>query len=93
MAYATTQFESFTSYKQLEEKVKIYERSNFVQLGHRDSRTLEAARKKVPIGVDGANELKYHPLNLHVSLEIKSKRIKAQGKGFIRGNLALYFAR
>ena len=29
--------------------MKIYERSNFVQLGHRDSRTLEAARKRVPM--------------------------------------------
>ena len=93
MAYAATQIESFTSYKQLEEKVKIYERSNFVQLGHRDSRTLEAARKRVPIRVDGANnELKYYSIHLTCVFgdEIKSTRIKAQGKGFIR---VLHFAR
>ena len=68
---------------------------NFVQLGHRDSRTLEAARKRVPVRVDGANnELKYYSIHLTcVFGDKKSTRIKAQEKGFIIGNLALHFTR
>ena len=84
MASAATQFvvgESFTTYKQLEEKVKIYERSNFVQLGHRDSRTLEAARKRVPIRVDGANnELKYYSIHLTCVFGGKKYKNKSTGK-------------
>ena len=80
MAYAATQFESFTSYKQLEEKVKIYERSKFVQLGHRDSRTLEAARKRVPIRVDGANELKYYSIHSTCVFGDKKYKNKSTGK-------------
>ena len=37
--------ESFTSYKHLQEKIEMFENTNFVQIGHRDSRMLEAARK------------------------------------------------
>ena len=84
MASAATQFvvgESFTTYKQLEEKVKIYERSNFVQLGHRDSRTLEAARKRVPIRADGANnELKYYSIHLTCVFGGKKYKNKSTGK-------------
>lgn len=84
MASAATEFvvgESFTSYEQLEEKVKIYERSNFVQLGHRDSRTLEAARKRVPIRVDGANkELKYYSIHLTCVFGGKKYKNKSTGK-------------
>ena len=84
MASAATGFvvgESFTSYKQLEEKVKIYEKSNFVQLGHRDSRTLEAARKRVPKRVEGANnELKYYSIHLTCVFGGKKYKNKSTGK-------------
>ena len=61
--------------------MKIYERSNSVQLGHRDSRTLEAARKRVPIRVDGANnELKYYSIHLTCVFGDKKYKNKSTGK-------------
>ena len=84
MASAATQFvvgNSFTSYKQLEEKIELYEKTNFVQLGHRDSRTLEAARKRVPKRVEGANkELKYYSIHLTCVFGGKKYKNKSTGK-------------
>lgn len=84
MASAATKFfvgESFTSYKQLEEKVEVYEKSNFVQLGHRDSRILEGAKKRVPMRVDGANkELKYYSIHLTCVFGGKKYKNKSTGK-------------
>ena len=48
--------ETFASYTELEKKIKKYEVNKFVQLVHRDSRTLEAAIKRVSKRVEGANE-------------------------------------
>ena len=48
--------ETFASYTELEKKIKTYEVNKFVQLAHRDLRTLEAAMKRVPKRVEGANK-------------------------------------
>ena len=45
----------FASYKSLHEKIKQYEDKRCVQFTHRDSRTLEMAKKCVPGHVAGAN--------------------------------------
>ena len=73
--------ELFISYRQLEEKVKIYEKSKFVQLGHRDSRTLETAKKRVPKRVDGANkDLKYYSIHFACVFGGKKYKNKSTGK-------------
>lgn len=58
MATATTFVvgEKFSSYEELNLKVKEYEKERSVQLTLRDSRTLEAAGKRVPKRVEGANK-------------------------------------
>jgi len=38
----------FSSYKELEERIEVYEETNFIQLGHKDNRTLEGRRKGLP---------------------------------------------
>ena len=55
----------FSSYKELEERIKVYEEADFIQLGHQDSRTLEGAKKQTPKRVENANkDLKYYSLCL-----------------------------
>ena len=72
--------ECFSSYSDLESKVKSYEKSRSVQLTHRDSRTLEAARKRVPKRVEGANaELKYY--SIHLTCLFGGKKYKSKGSG------------
>lgn len=72
--------ECFSSYKQLDDKVKAYEKSRSVQLGHRDSRTLEAAKKRAPKRVDGANrELKYY--NIHFTCMFGGKKFRSKSTG------------
>ena len=57
--------ETFASYAELETKKKRNKRRNAVQRAHRVLKTLEAARKRVPKRVEGANEdLRYHNLVL-----------------------------
>ena len=64
----------FSSYKELEERIKVYEEANFIQLGHQDSRTLEDAKKRTLKGVENANkDLKYYSLCL--SCNYGSKKI------------------
>jgi len=48
--------ETFSSFKDLEEKLKLYQNDRYVQLTHRDARTLEMARKRVPKRVEKANK-------------------------------------
>ncbi len=40
--------ESFSSYKELDAKIRSYQKDKFVQLSKRDSRTLEMAKKRIP---------------------------------------------
>jgi len=72
--------ESFSSYSDLEDKVKAYEESRSVQLTHRDSRTLESAQKRVPKRVLGSNpNLKYY--SIHYSCLFGGKKYKDKGSG------------
>ena len=75
--------ESFTSYKCLQEKIKQYEAERCVQFTHRDSRTLETAKKRVPGRVACANEAPWcvdSPADIHLSdnvlLVLKQKKRK-----------------
>ena len=57
--------DTFCTYKELQAKVKLYEASHSVQLSHRDSRTLEAAKKRTPHRIAGANtDLVYYTICL-----------------------------
>ena len=56
--------ESFSSYEELQQKLTNYQKEKYVQLTHRDSRTLEAARKRVPKRVEFANPtLRYYTVH------------------------------
>ena len=48
--------ETFASYTELEKIIKTYEVNKFVQVVHRDSRTLDTAIKRMPKREEGANE-------------------------------------
>ena len=39
--------QQFSSFEDLEQQLKLYEAHNFVQFWHRDSRTIEAAQRRV----------------------------------------------
>ena len=65
--------ESFTSYKCLQEKIKQYEAERCVQFTHRDSRTLETAKKRVPGRVACATGVLHHSLCLCIRREKLSK--------------------
>lgn len=57
--------DTFSSYKELEARVKLYEASHSVQLSHRDSRTLQGAKKRAPHRVAEANsDLLYYTIRL-----------------------------
>ena len=72
--------ESFSSYSDLDAKVKSYEKSRSIQLTHRDSRTLEAASKRAPKRVEGAKpELKYY--SIHLTCVFGGKKYKSKGSG------------
>lgn len=50
---------------ELKKKLANYEKAKSIQLSHRDSRTLDAARKRVPKRVKTAKqELVYHNITL-----------------------------
>ena len=67
--------ERFSSFIEFEKKLKDYERHNGVQLSCRDSRTFEAAPKRVPKRVAGGpSELTYYEVKytcLFVAKSIK----------------------
>ena len=48
--------EKFGSYEDLQKKVDVYQKEKYVQLTHRDSRTLDDASKRVPKRVESANK-------------------------------------
>ena len=83
MASSTCSFhvgESFSSYTALESKIKSYEKSRSVQLTHRDSRTLDGARKRTPKHVQGAKqELVY--FSMHLTCVFGGKKYKMRGTG------------
>jgi len=48
--------DTFSSYKELKNHVKKFEKINFIQFAHRDSRILAAAAKRAPKVVEKANK-------------------------------------
>lgn len=71
----------FSSYKELDDQIKAYEIARSIQLCHRDSRTIEAARKRVPRKVEGAKkELKYYTIHFVCSFGGKPYRSKSAGQ-------------
>ena len=72
--------ESFSTYGDLEDKVKRYEKSAAVQLTHRDSRTLEGMRTRAPNRVKKANsQLVYY--SIYLSCVFGGKNYKNKGSG------------
>ena len=58
--------DAFSSYEDLKKHVEEFERANFIQLAHRDSRTLTAAAKRAPKVVEKANkELLYYTIGIN----------------------------
>ena len=71
--------DTFSSYNELLWRVKFFEEITYSQLVHRDSRTLEAAAKRVPKKVEKANkELVYYTINLTCVFGGKSTKIEEQ---------------
>ena len=72
--------ECFSSYEELDRRVKEYQKEKFVQLTHRDSRTLQTARKRVPNRVEGAKSaLKYY--TVHLACVFGGKRYASKATG------------
>ena len=72
--------EAFSSYTDVEAKIKAYQREKFVQLNRRDSRTLAAAGKRVPKRVEGARiDLQYY--SVHFACVFGGKKYKSEGTG------------
>ena len=72
--------ESFSTYGELQAKVKVYERLAAVQLTHRDSRTLEGMKSRAPNRVKEANpQLVYY--NIYLSCVFGGKKYKNKGSG------------
>ena len=73
--------DSFSSYSQLKEAIKEFERVNYVELCHRDSRTLAAAKKRVPKRCEKANaDIVYYSIP-HLTCTFGGKRYKSEGIG------------
>ena len=72
--------ESFSTYYDLQAKVKTYERLAAVQLTHRDSRTLEGMKSCASNRVKTANpQLVYY--NIYFSCVFGGKKYKNKGSG------------
>ena len=71
----------FSSYKELEQRIEVYEETNFIQLGHKDSRTLEGAKKRTPKRVENANkDLQYYSLCLSCNYGGKKYHQRSSGQ-------------
>lgn len=70
----------FSSYKELEERIQQYEDDKYVQLGHKDSRTLEGAKKRAPKRIESANkDLLYY--SIHLTCVFGGKKYKQRSTG------------
>ena len=75
--------DSFDSYSELKNRVREFERVNHTQLVHRDSRTLNAAKKRAPKVVERAKpELLYY--SIHLTCVFGGKKYKQESKGVRR---------
>ena len=78
--------ERFSTYKQLKEKVELFEKANSIQFGYRDSRTLEGAKKRIPKRVERANsELKYY--SIHLTCMFGGRKFKSRSTGLRKHKL------
>ena len=83
--------DKFSSSKELEAKIVSYQNAKFVQLTKQDSRTLDRARKKVPMRVERANPaLLYY--TLHFACVFGGKRYKNEGTGQRSQQRFVYFS-
>lgn len=81
--------EKFSSFSDFENKLTKYEKYNAIQMSRRDSRTLEAAAKRVPKRVEGApSKLKYY--EVHYTCLFGGKTYTRKGNG-IRKHQRLVF--
>ena len=72
--------DTFSSYKEFKAHLEEFENVNFVQLTHRDSRTLNAACKRTPKIVEKANkELVYYSIVL--TCVFGGKKHRSEGAG------------
>ena len=73
--------DTFSSYEDLKSRIIAYEEEIFVQLMQRDSKTLAAATKRVPIKVQKANKsLKYYYIQFCCAFGGKDYKSKSSGK-------------
>ena len=72
--------ESFSSYEELQQKITNYQKEKYVQLTHRDSRTIEAARKCVLKRVEFANPT-LHYYSVHFACNFGGKKCMNRGSG------------
>ena len=73
--------ETLSSYDDLQKKLAKFEKSHSVQLTQRDSRTLEAAARRVPKRVKNANAaLVYYSINFSCVFGGKKYNSKGSGK-------------
>ena len=80
--------DKFSSYSELETRIRAYEAENAVQLIRRDCRLMEAARKRTPKRVEQANkDLKY--FSMHFACIFGGKKYTGKGKG-VRPNQRCY---
>lgn len=69
--------ESFRTYEELESKVKLYEQKHYVQLWKRDTRTVQAAQKRLNRPL--SDRIKYYEVKY--SCIHGGKSFKARGEG------------
>ena len=80
MAISFNVGDTFSSYQEFKGRVEEFEKLNFVQFTHRDSRTLEAAAKRAPKVVEKANkELVYY--NIMLTCVLGGKKHKSEASG------------
>ena len=76
--------DTFSSYYDLKKKLAEFEKSHSVQLTQRDSRTLEAAARRVPMRVKNANTaLVYYSISLSCVFGGKKYNNKGSGKRWL----------
>ena len=81
---------SYCSIWQINSKfvVEVYEAKNSFQLFYRDSRTLNAASRRIPKRAEGANkDLCFLVLILLVFLVVKTTKVKGPAPELIKGEL------
>jgi len=70
----------FGTYNELKDRIADFQRVNYCKLVHRDSRTLEGAKTRVPKVVARAKpELKYYSITLKCSLGRKKHKGESSG--------------